>query len=146
MSLLGFEKRWAQAAVSGIFPVREGARVNVPYDTVDIGGSFDETLEIVPFRVAIGMRLAIWLIALAPLFVIGRFATIASLGLVERDRVLARLIASPMYLVRQMTLLFKAFGALFIFRDGELRESVLRRRERLAQLGLKKREVHHAVA
>jgi hypothetical protein len=145
MSLLRFEKRWADAAVRGIYPVREGARVNVPYERVDIGASFDETLEIVPFRAGVGLRIAIWMIALSPLFVIGRLATIASLAAADRDRVLSKLIASPTYLVRQITLLFKAFGALFVFRDLGLREDVLRRGERLAQLG-KKKETHHAVA
>lgn len=144
MSLTKFEKRWARAALTGIFAEREHG-VRVPFDRLDIEGTLDETIAFIPWRSGMGLRIAIWMIALSPLWLALRFATIASVALQEREKLLARLIYHRFYLVRQLALLFKAFGAIWVFRDSQLREDVLRRKERLIGLS-KKKELGHVAA
>jgi hypothetical protein len=142
MSLMKFEKKWAREALVGIFPERESG-VRVAFDRVNVEGSLDETMELVPWRSGMGLRISIWMVALSPLWMFLHFATIASLGLQERAIVLKKLIYHRNYFVRQLTLLFKAFGALWVFRDPALRAQVLRREPLIS---LSKKEVRHVAA
>ena len=71
---------------------------------------FDEVVASVPLEPSLGLRVTLWIIALAPLFTIRRLATIASLEPEARQRVLDRLLASRVYAVRQLVAGFKAMG------------------------------------
>jgi hypothetical protein len=93
-----------------------------------------EVMRTLPFRAALGVRLAVWLVAVAPWFMLRRFATIAGLGLAERERVIARLVASRSYAVRSLALLLKAIGALLYAADDRVRRRMAPPRPRLAQL------------
>ena len=137
MTMTTLELRWAHALFATIFPDRPGSHVRVDLDRLDLAGAFAEAFEASPARVAIGLRLAMIAMALSPLFVIGRFGTLASLPADERERVVSSLASSEHYVVRQLTLLVKAFGALFLLRDAELRASVLAGPARLSQLSRK---------
>jgi hypothetical protein len=64
-----------------------------------------------------------------------RSATIAGLGLADRERVIAGLVASRSYAVRSLTLLLKAIGALLYAADDRVRQRMAPPRNRLAQLG-----------
>jgi hypothetical protein len=66
----------------------------------------------VPFKAAIGLRLAVWIVALAPLFVIGRLATIRGLAREDRERVISKLTYSPSYGIRQLVMILKTMGAM----------------------------------
>lgn len=143
MSLTRFELAEAQAAFESIYSRREGARVNFAYVLTDLAARFDELFSCVPLRVVLGVRAAIWLAAVAPLFVLGRRVTLARLPAPDRERVVAALLASPNYFVRQLCMLLKAFGALFAFRDVLVRDAVLRRGESVAQLFVTKNGVTH---
>ncbi len=139
MTLMSFEKRWAHAGLSAIYPERAHG-VRVTFDHVD--ASLDETMLVVPWRSGMGLRIAIWMVALSPIWLLMRLGTIASVRAVDRQRALGRLISHRNYFVRQLALLFKAFGALWVFRDVKLREAVLRRGERL--ITLKRKDAGHA--
>jgi len=67
----------------------------------------------------------VWLVALAPLFVLGRFATIAGLTVADRERVVARLVVSKSYVVRSLVLILKTMGALLYAGDGAVRARML---------------------
>lgn len=82
-----------------------------------------EVLDHVPIRQALGLRLALWMVALAPLWTLASFATIASLDVDARERLVVRLLASPVYGVRQLTLALKAMGALAFARAPAIREA-----------------------
>jgi hypothetical protein len=106
-----FELAWARAALAAIFPgSRESGLAGIA--EMDVGRHLSDVRRHAPRRAAAALRLAVWLVALAPLFTIGRFTTIVRLKMAERERVLARLVASPIYAVRQLTLVLKTTGAL----------------------------------
>ncbi len=111
MNLTRFENRWAEAALGAIFP---GSTDDGLADIrgMDVAGFLRGVFRIVPAQAALGTRVAIWLVAFAPLFVIGRFATIARLAQVDRERVVAGLVASRFYVVRSLVLILKTMGAL----------------------------------
>jgi hypothetical protein len=120
MKLMRCEERWAEAAMGAIFP---GSRRYGLADirAMDVPAFLRGLLGAVPAHAALGMRVAIWLVALAPLVVLGRFATIAGLALPEREAVLARLVASRTYAVRQLAMVLKATGALLYAGDDRVR-------------------------
>ncbi len=142
------ERRWARAAITAMFPSNADPRVPDGAEIVDIDGCLDETCRQVPGRVALGLRAAVWLLAFAPLFVLGKLRTIGGLQPADRERVVVRLLSSPVYVVRQLVLLLKAFGALFLFTAPGVREKVVRPAERagLTQLRLHQGDGHERVA
>jgi hypothetical protein len=121
MTLTQWESRWAEAAIGAIFP---GSREDGFADIrgMDVPGFLNRVVRSVPVRVAVGLRLAIWLVALAPLVVLHRFATIAGLALDEREAVVARLVASRAYAVRSLVMILKTMGALLYAADDSVRE------------------------
>src|SRR5262245_6240931 len=91
---------WARDTFDTIFPGHgSGAR---GVGTMDIEAYLEHTFRAIPLEPAIGLRIAIWIVALAPLFVLGRVATIHGLSKPDRERVLAKLVMSPIYAVRQL--------------------------------------------
>lgn len=109
MKLTNLELRWARVAFIAIYPGFDGLAGIASMDT---DAFLVELCRVVPFKSAMGLRLGIWLVALAPLFVLRRFATIASLGAGDRERLIASLLMSPSYVVRQLVLILKTMGAM----------------------------------
>ena len=85
---------------------------------------FDRVLASIPFEQSLGLRLTLWMIALAPLFTIRRLGTIASIGEGDRGRVLERLIASRIYVVRQLAMSFKAIATLLYAKSEAVRTAM----------------------
>ncbi|WP_394820825.1 hypothetical protein [Pendulispora albinea] len=119
------EMRWAHAAFGAIFPSGSSERLPLGICDLDLESYLAETRSRVPFRSALGLRLAIWLVALAPLFVLHRFATIASLDESSRATVIRNLLTSPIYVVRQLVMLLKAVGAVLYAGAPAVREAIL---------------------
>ncbi len=141
MDLTTFERGWARSALSTMFP--SGVHARVPgADVIDIGTALQDVLHNVPARVALGLRAAVWLLALAPMFVLFRFRTLPSLDAETRERVVLALLSSRSYAIRQLALLLKAFGALMFVAAPGVRESIVGR-EPLMQLGRKPEEARH---
>ena len=141
--MTNLERNWARAALATMFP--SGAHPNVPgADKVDGGASLEDVCRTVPPRVALGLRAAVWLVALAPLFVVFRLRTLPGLESDVRERVVLALLSSRLYVVRQLTLLLKAFGALIFVAAPGVRASIVGgsvSHESLVRLGRKKKEV-----
>jgi hypothetical protein len=116
MKLARFEYRWADAAMGAIFPGSTETGLS-DIRGMDVPGFLRDVLRYVPFQTALGLRLAVWLVALAPLFVLGRLATIASLGLADRERVVEVLVKSRVYAIRSFVLILKTIGALLYAGD-----------------------------
>ena len=72
MKLTLFETGCAQAALETIFPGSDDGFVSAR--DMDGGAFFQEVIGGVPLRAAFGLRLTLWIVALSPLFIIGRFA------------------------------------------------------------------------
>ena len=120
MKLARFEDRWAQASLAVMFPGSSDQGF-ADIRAMDVHGYLVEVMRAFPFRVALGLRVAVWLVALAPLFVCRKLATIASLAASERERVVETLLASRAYSVRSLVMLLKTFGALLYAGDEQIR-------------------------
>ncbi len=120
--LRGFELAWTDAAFDTFFP--EGSAL--PHGIVKMKPSkfLDDLLVEVPLEQSIGVRVTLWIVALAPLFVLRRFATITSLDLEDRVRVIDRLLASSIYAVRQLVAGFKAIATLLYAKSPEIRRAM----------------------
>ena len=114
--LTKLERRLAHAEFSTIFPGETSAPGAMgsmqPIQEKELDSFLREVCARVPLQAALGLRLAIWIAALAPLFVLRRFATIRSLSNADRETVITKLLASPSYAVRQLVMVLKTIGAL----------------------------------
>jgi hypothetical protein len=136
------ERQWAHTALTTIFPSGAHPRVRGA-DVIDGGAALEGVCQQVPARVALGLRIAVWLFAMSPMIVLLRPRTLRSLDAATRERVVLGLLSSRVYVVRQLALLLKAFGALlFIAADG-VREGIVRR-DQLLHLGVSKEARHVA--
>ncbi|HEY8042203.1 MAG TPA: hypothetical protein VIF15_20510 [Polyangiaceae bacterium] len=120
MKLTRFETRWAEAEMGVIFPGSSDEGL-ADIGKLGVGAFLQEVMGAVPFKAALGLRLAIWLVALAPLFLLGRLATITGLRLPDRETVVNRLVASRSYAVRSLVLILKTMGALLYAGDVSVR-------------------------
>jgi hypothetical protein len=120
MKLGHWERAWGEAAMQTIFP--GCAADGMPgIAGMGLGPFIAEIMAYLPFRAALGMRVAIWLVALAPLFVLGRAVSIVRLAPPDRERVVASLAASRFYFVRSLVLILKTMGALLYGGDPAVR-------------------------
>jgi hypothetical protein len=124
MKLSRLEMRWAEASMGAIFPGSSESGL-AGIQAMDVRGFLGQVMRIVPFQSALGLRLAVWLVALAPLFVLGRLCTIAGLVPADREKVVGRLVASRAYAIRSLVLILKAIGALLYAGDDAVRARML---------------------
>lgn len=122
--LFSFELAWADAAFDAMFPPPPKSALAHGIREMHPAAFLDDVLASVPVEPSIGLRVALWIVALAPLFTIRRFATIASLGEDDRERVLERLLASPIYAVRQLVVGLKAMGSLLYAKSPVVRRQM----------------------
>lgn len=116
------------AAFSGLFP--RDAHIDLPLcaDDLDVEPALQSLLAAAPARAVWGVRAAIVLCALAPLFVLGRLRTLTGVDAEARTLVMERLLASSIYPVRQLAMLVKMMGSFIFARAPQVREAMLRAR------------------
>ncbi|AKV03052.1 hypothetical protein AKJ09_09715 [Labilithrix luteola] len=125
--LRSFELAWTDAAFDAIFPEPSALTVpsapRLPHGIVKLHPArfFDDLLVDVPLEQSLGLRLAVWMVAFAPIFTFRRLGTIASLPTSERVRLLERLVASPFYVIRQLVISLKSIGTLLYARSPSVR-------------------------
>lgn len=123
MKLTRFETAWGHAALATMFPgSREEGWAEI--SGMDVSGYLADVMASLPFKPALGLRAAIWIVTWAPLFVLGRVATLASLSQADRERVVASLLVSSSYGLRSLVTLLKAFGALLYAGDDRVRARI----------------------
>lgn len=122
--LFSFELAWADAAFAAMFPPPPRSALVHGIGEMKPAAFFDDAIATVPLEPSLGLRIALWIVALAPLFTIRRFATIASLDDDARETVLQRLLTSPIYAVRQLVAGFKAFGSLLYAQSPAIRKQM----------------------
>jgi hypothetical protein len=120
MKLSRLENAWAKAALSAMFPGSSESGLD-GIAAMDVPGYLDDVMRTRPFRAALGLRVAVWIVALAPPFVLRRFVTVTGLSQIERERLLDQLLAHRAYSVRMLVMLLKTFGALFYAGDDRVR-------------------------
>ncbi|HEX3346060.1 MAG TPA: hypothetical protein VHS09_15860 [Polyangiaceae bacterium] len=124
MRLTRFEDRWAEAAMGAIFPgSAESGLADIR--AMDVRRFLRQLMRSVPFQAAFGLRAAVWLVALAPLFVLGRLTTIVGLTTPDRERLVETLVASRSYVVRSLVLILKTMGALLYAGNDAVRARML---------------------
>lgn len=135
--LTSFERRWLRAILDTIFPSSDRGALPLGAADLDIDGFFDELFAQAPFESSLGLRVAIWILALAPLFVIAKPRSFAGLSVEDRERVYSKLAASRIYVVRSLVIALKAIGSLLYCGDPTVRGRILApvpERARLAQI------------
>lgn len=122
--LASFELAWTDAAFDAIYP--EPPRSLLPHGVASMHPArfFDDVLSTIPLEQSLGLRVTLWMVALAPLFTIQRLGTIASIGADDRTRVLTRLVTSSNYFVRQLTMSFKAMATLLYAKSEAVRSAM----------------------
>ena len=122
--LCSFELAWTDAAFDAIYP--EPPRSKLPHGVASMHPArfFDSMLASIPLSQFLGLRLTLWMIALAPLFTIRRLGTIASVDEADRGRVLERLVTSPIYVVCQLAMSFKAIATLLYAKSDVVRAAM----------------------
>ena len=133
MKLFGFELAWAAAAFDAVIPERTA----LPHGIARMGPArfLADTIAVSPLEQSIGLRLTLWIVALAPLWILRRPRTISAIGPEERQRVLERLVASPVYAIRQLVVAFKAIGSLLYAQSPEALAAMTNPRSRLTSAG-----------
>lgn len=123
-ALASFELAWTDAAFDTIYP--EPPLSVLPHGILSMHPArfFEGVLASVPLEQSVGLRLTLWMVALAPLFTIRKLGTIASIGPDDRVRVLERLLTSRSYFVRQLTLSFKAIATLLYAQSERVRAAM----------------------
>ena len=124
MKLSTLEIQFAEASMGAIFPGSQ-AQGLADIRGMDVRGFLAQVMQCVPFQAALGLRAAIWLVALAPLFVVRRFATIRGLDQTDRERLVGRLVASPSYVIRSLVIILKTMGALLYAGDDGVRARMM---------------------
>jgi hypothetical protein len=92
---------------------------------MDVCGFLGRVVATIPSKAALGLRIAVWIVALAPLFVLGRLALITSLAQADRERVVAALVSSRNYALRSLVMILKTMGALLYAGDEGVRARML---------------------
>ena len=116
------ELTWARDAFEAIFPPHAGGAPGI--GKMNVEAYLVDTFARIPAEPAIGLRLAIWIVALAPIFVLGRIRTIHGLSGSDRQRVLTKLTMNPVYAVRQLVIALKAVAALLYAGDTGVRAAL----------------------
>jgi hypothetical protein len=111
-SLARFERNWARAALGAIYPKGASPALPIGIGDLDIEAFLADLLRRIPLTAALGLRVAIWIVALAPVFLMRRLATVARLGPLEQQALVALLLSSSSYAVRQLVMALKATGGL----------------------------------
>ena len=120
-AMTGFELDNVEAAARAIFPRNAHPELTTGAEDLDVRGYFTALVARSSFRIAAALRLTILICAFGPLIVSGRFKTLAGLPASEREEVVALLVASPIYAVRQLVLLLKVHVAMVFGADPAAR-------------------------
>lgn len=106
-----FERRWVFAVLEAFAPVG-GPGLAPREGEVDWVRAFTRMRESCTPRAQFGVRLALWMVALAPLWMCGRFATMAGIPVADRAIILDRLLEHRIFAVRELTMLIKIGASL----------------------------------
>ena len=112
MKLRAFERRWADTVARSFVP--RGA-LGGAVDDLDAGALFADDLAASPWMPAAGIRIALWLVWLSPLFRRGR--TFGALDEEEREAALERLLESRSDTVRLLLMFLKLICVSLILGD-----------------------------
>jgi hypothetical protein len=105
-SVIGIERRWVSQLLGAFAPTGGPGLAPLPNE-VDYVTAFTRMLRHATPLAAIGMRAALWMAALAPLWLWGRLSTVSKLAGERRSELLRQLLSHRAFAVRELTLLLK---------------------------------------
>jgi hypothetical protein len=113
--MFSFERKWAVLVLSSFAGANEGFTVR--QDEVDYLAGLQIFLRAGSEKAGLGVRVAIAMAMIAPLWAWGRFCTMRSLSATERSELLAALLKHRFFAVRELCLLLKVIACMAIFRS-----------------------------
>lgn len=117
------ERRWRDALFAASIP--PGSSPGLPglaaLDLQRFWTLFDRTA---PPLVKLGLRVAVWVLTFAPLFLLGRPRLFSGLGPDDADRLLVRAAGSRSYLLRQLPATLKILACFAYFQDPGVRARI----------------------
>ena len=135
MGMWGFERSWADAVLAAFAPITQTPAATDPERSatpppsllaprageVDYLAVFDEMrLRSAPIA-AFGLRLAVWIVVFAPVWLRLRLGTLASLAPAERAALLDRLLRHRSRLLRELSLMLKLTAAIALLGSESVR-------------------------
>ncbi len=130
MMFLGFERRWIAVTLASFAPPG-GEGLSPEPGEIDWVDAADTMISRSTFGARVGYRVALWLVALSPMWFLSRAIPFGSLPITERSEILAELLRHRHLVVRGLALMLKLTATLAMFRSPTLRSrSNYDRRER----------------
>lgn len=126
-----WEHVWAVEVLAAFAPASESRVSQPPRENAQLAPREGEVDYLRAFRrmiagstplAALGLRFAVWMVALAPIWALGRFATFSGLGRAERTELLSRLLRHGSLVVRELALLLKLTAAFALLGTPSVRE------------------------
>lgn len=118
--MLAFERRWVHDILSSFAP-DGGPELAPRAGSIAYLASYEGMYGSARPIARVGFRLALWLVALAPLWLARRPRTLPRLALAERQALLERLLDHRVYAVREAAFLLKLCACLALFANDDLR-------------------------
>lgn len=118
--MLAFERTWAVSILEGFAPT-DGPGLAPVAGEADYLGSIQKMMRASTAKAAFGLRIGLWIAALAPVWLMGKLSTIRDLSPSGRADLLRRLLAHRSFIVRELTLLLKLGACMAIFAHPGLR-------------------------
>jgi hypothetical protein len=119
--MMAFERRWARHLLAAFAPAGS-AGLSPSEHEVDYLGVLTRMMRETTPLAALGLRLAIWMAALAPLWLWGRISTISKLKSDRRTQLLVELLAHRVFAVRELSLLLKLCAAMALLGAPSMRQ------------------------
>lgn len=120
--MMRFERRWAQHLLAAFAPVSSGEGLAPRPEEVDYLGVLARMRAKASPLAALGLRLAVWIAALAPLWLWGKVTTISALAIERRSQLLRELLGHRAFAVRELTMLLKLCAAMALLGTPSVRE------------------------
>lgn len=115
-----WEQQWALDVLAAFAPPASEGLAPLPGE-VDYGSTFRRMRRGATPLASLGLRVALWMVVLSPLWLLGRFATFSRLALRERTELLARLLRHTSSGVRELSLLLKFTAAVALLGTPSVR-------------------------
>jgi len=118
-----FERRWRDALLAAVIPAPPDAE-RPGLGALDLASFWQSFAKAAPPLLGLGLRVAVWVLTLAPLFLLGKLRLFPSLAEPQKDRLLCRALGSRLYLLRQLVVSLKAVASFAYFSDPAVRAAL----------------------
>ncbi|MGZ3420087.1 MAG: hypothetical protein ACXWUG_02065 [Polyangiales bacterium] len=122
MKLVAFERRQAEAILRAFAPENATEGLVPVEGEVDYVGNLEKMANAMSDRARFGVRIALWIVAFAPIWTGLAFATMAGTPIEKRSALLDKMLASHAFLVRELALAMKIGASFALFSSKSIRE------------------------